>query len=32
MSSALARRRKIKNIAALGLATIATGFGLIWLV
>ena len=32
MPSALARRRKIKNIVALGLATIATGFGLIWLV
>lgn len=26
------RRRKITNVAALGLATAATGFGLIWLV
>jgi phosphate transport system permease protein len=32
MPTARAQRRKIKNVVALGLATIATGFGLIWLV
>jgi phosphate transport system permease protein len=32
MTSARARRRKVKNVAALLLATTATGFGLIWLV
>lgn len=32
MVLARGRRRKITNVAALGLATIATGFGLIWLV
>jgi phosphate transport system permease protein len=32
MATARARWRKIKNLVALGLATGATGFGLIWLV
>ncbi len=32
MPTARSRRRKVTNIVALGMATIATGFGLIWLV
>lgn len=32
MASARARRRKITNVVALGMSTVATGFALVWLI
>ncbi len=32
MASSRARRRKVTNVVVLGMTTVATGFGLIWLV